>query len=52
MARETQLNIRNFPPELKKKLQELAKQHRRSMTQEIIRALEEYVEQQSRPIKK
>ena len=38
------LNIRNFPLELKKKLQVLAKKNHRSLTQEIILALEQYLE--------
>ncbi|MCC7162468.1 MAG: Arc family DNA-binding protein [Anaerolineae bacterium] len=52
MARENQLNIRNFPADLKKKLQALAKQNHRSMTQEIIHALEEYVQRETAQPKK
>lgn len=47
MARETQLNIRNFPADLKKTLQALAKKNRRSLTGEIIHALEEYVQRET-----
>jgi plasmid stability protein len=38
------LNIRNFPADLKKKMQLLAKKHHRSLTQEIVLALEVYLE--------
>jgi plasmid stability protein len=41
------LNIRNFPSDLKKKLQALAKKHHRSLTQEIILALEVYLEREA-----
>lgn len=41
------LNIRNFPSELKKKLRVLAKKHHRSLTQEIILALEIYLEREA-----
>lgn len=52
MERETQLNIRNFPADLKKKIQALAKKNHRSMTQEIILALEEYVQRETAQPKK
>jgi predicted transcriptional regulator len=41
------LSIRNFPVDLKKTLQELAKKNRRSLTQEIILALEQYVQRET-----
>ncbi len=40
------LNIRNFPADLKKRLQTVAKKHHRSLTQEIILALEVYLERE------
>ncbi len=52
MGRETQLNIRNFPADLKKKIQALAKKNHRSMAQEIILALEEYVQRETAQPKK
>jgi predicted transcriptional regulator len=42
-----QLNIRNFPADLKKKLEALAKKNHRSLTQEIILALEQYIERET-----
>jgi predicted transcriptional regulator len=41
------LNIRNFPATLKKTLQELAQKNHRSLTQEIILALEQYVQRET-----
>ena len=41
------LNIRTFPAGLKKILQEMAKKNRRSLTQEIILALEQYVQRET-----
>ncbi len=41
------LNIRTFPAALKKTLQELAQKNRRSLTQEIILALEQYVQRET-----
>jgi predicted transcriptional regulator len=41
------LNIRNFPADLKKTLQELAKKNHRSLTQEIIFALEQYIQRET-----
>jgi plasmid stability protein len=46
------LSIRNFPADLDKKLKALAKKNHRSLTQEIIFALEQHLERQtSKPSK-
>lgn len=39
-----QVNLRRFPVELYNRLREIAKRHRRPVTQEIYYALERYVE--------
>ncbi|MBI3741034.1 MAG: hypothetical protein HY257_04680 [Chloroflexi bacterium] len=43
-----QVNLKNFPVEWYKRLQELAKANRRSVTQEVFAAVEFYLKEKER----
>lgn len=43
-----QVNLKNFPVDLYKRLQELAKANRRSVTQEILAAIEFYLREKEK----